>query len=323
MNRSRKWIGAIQSVAPLIVLAALFLGFSLADSHFATRENLQAIIEGGAVSLVLAAGATFVILLGSLDLSIEGVMGASAMTVVLLVKNSVNANDFGWAGVLMALLIGVIFGCINGLLNVYVKLPSIIVTIGTWFVGLGYAYIVFPSHQPGLLYQPLIDIVLTRKLGLSLLVYVAGGILLVAHIICRYTELGRMIYAIGGDETTAIASGVPVGRYRIGAFAISGGLFALGGVMAAAQLENGTPTAGHDMLFSTLGAAVVGGTQLSGGRGGPLHSAAGVFILAVLANGMVQLGAGPYTRNIIIGAMIVTAVASSNWHLRRKLRVVK
>jgi ribose transport system permease protein len=313
----------VQQIAPLAVIAFLATAFSFAGSHFATWENLQAILEAAAIPLILAVGETFVILLGSIDLSIEGVMGASCMTFVLLVKNNVNSHDLGLWGVALALLVGVGIGLANGFLNAYLRLPSLITTIGTWSAALGMAYIIFPSHQPGLLDERLLDFALDRRLALTPVFYLAAGVTIIAYLVCRYTEFGRMIYAIGGDEVTAIAAGVPVKRFRVAAFAVAGTLFALAGVLVGTQLENGNPNIGHDLLFPTIGAAVIGGTQLSGGRGGPLYSAAGVFILVILDNGMIQVGAGPYTRNILIGAAIVAAVATANWHKRRKLRVIK
>ena len=284
---------------------------------------MQSILETAAIPVILVVGETFVLTMGSVDLSVEGVMGASCMTLALLVHNDVNNNDFGIFGVLAALLVGVVIGAANGILNAYLRLPSLMVTIGTWFVGLGFAYILFPAHQPGLLYQPLINLVVMKIFGLSPLVYLAAAIVFAAYLVFWGADLGRMLIAIGADEGATIAAGVPVRRYRIAAFVIAGLLSALAGICVAAQLENGYPNAGRDMLFPTIGAAVIGGTLLSGGRGGPAHSAVGVLILVVLGNGMIQLGVGPYTRQIIIGAAIVVAVAASNWHLRGKLRIVK
>jgi ribose transport system permease protein len=261
--------------------------------------------------------------MGSIDLSVEGVMGAACMTVTLLVHNNVNTNDYGVLGIAVAIFVGSLIGLCNGLLNVYVRLPSLIATIGTWFAGLGYAYIIFPAHQPGLLYRPLTDLVVHKIFGLSVIVYISLAILAAAHLVFRYSVLGRAIYAIGGDEEIATLNAIPIGRVRIAAFTIAGTLFAVAGVLVAAQLENGYPNAGRDLLFPTIGAAVIGGTLLSGGRGGPLHSAVGVLTLGVLTNGMIQLGVGSYTRNIVIGAAIILAVAIGNWHLRHRLRVVK
>ena len=132
-----------------------------------------------------------------------------------------------------------------------------------------------------------------------------------------------MIYAIGGDEAIIVASGLPVKRYKFIAFVISGAIAAFGGVLLSAQLGNGNADIGAGQLFPAISAAVVGGTLLSGGRGGALQSALGALMLEVLSNGLIQIGAGPYSRNIISGAVILIAVGISSYHMRRKLRIVK
>jgi ribose transport system permease protein len=159
--------------------------------------------------------------------------------------------------------------------------------------------------------------------GLSLIVYVALIVIGLAYAVLKYTRLGRMIYAIGGDEGIIVASGLPVKRYKFAAFVISGAIAAVGGILLSAQLGNGNADIGAGQLFPAISAAVVGGTVLSGGRGGALQSALGALILEALSNGLIQMGAGPYSRNIISGAVILVAVSLTSYHLRRKLRVVK
>jgi ribose transport system permease protein len=313
----------MRKLGPTAALLALLIVFGIFEPRILSLANLEVIFEAAAVPAILVAGATFIIVLGSIDLSVEGIMGLACVAVSMLVLNNVTSNDYGVFGIIVAILIGAAFGLMNGCLNVYLRLPSLMATIGTWFVGLGCAYILFPATQPAIRYQPLSDLVTTRIFGLSLLVYLAGLVILLAHLVFRYTVLGRMIYAIGGDENIAISAGIPVKRYRILAFIIAGALSALAGICVAARIGSGYPNAGREMLFSTIGAAVIGGTLLSGGKGGPIHSLVGVFILVVLANAMLQLGFGPYTRQIIVGATIVIALAVSNWQLRSKLRTIK
>jgi ribose transport system permease protein len=318
-----KAVPVLKKGGAVIALLVIVLFFSVADSHFATKENIQAILEAAALPLVLAIGATFVILMGSIDLSLEGIMGLSCVVTAITVANTENANSFGIGGIVLALCSGLLFGALNGLLNIWIRLPSIMATIGTWFLGLGCAYLLFPDHQPNVTYVGLTNLVSHRVGGLNLLVWLAFGLLVCAQIIFRFTPLGRRIYAIGGDERTARAAGLPVSTTRLIAFSIAGLFSAIGGVFITAQLQNGYPGAGRDMLFPTIGAAVIGGTLLSGGRGGPFHSAIGVLILTVLQNGMIQLGLEVYSRTIVVGLAIIFAVVVSNWHLRQKLRVIK
>ena len=316
----RRWFQNIGPVAAIVVLAVIFQAWS---GSFLTSGNLASIVEAAAIPAILATGLTFVIILGSIDLSLEGTMATSSMTVSLLVANAVNANDLGVLGILAALAVGLLFGLINGVLNALLKMPSLIVTLGTWFVGLGVAAVLFPARVPQVREALVLDLARIHVFSLSLTVYVAAAIVAASYAVLHYTTFGRMSYAVGGDEGILVASGLPVRRYKIAAFAISGTVAALAGLLLSAQLSNGNANIGDGLLFPAISAAVLGGTTLMGGRGGAIQSAMGALLLEELNNGLIQIGAGPYTRNIISGAVIVTAVAITGWRLRTKLRVVK
>ena len=316
----RRWLRTAGPLAALLVLAVLFQAWS---GSFLTPGNLASIVEAAAVPAILATGLTFVILLGSIDLSVEGVMATASMTVSLLAANAVNANDFGLAGLAAALAVGLAFGLCNGLLNAVLKMPSLIVTLGTWFIGLGVAAVLFPARVPQIREPLVLDLARIHLLGLSLTVYAALATVALAQGVLHFTTFGRMCYAIGGDEAVLVASGLSVRRFRVGAFALSGTLAAFAGLLLSAQLGNGDANIGDGLLFPAISAAVLGGTTLMGGRGGAAQSALGALLLEALNNGLIQVGAGPYTRNIISGAVIVTAVALTGWRLRARLRVVK
>lgn len=313
----------LQNIGPVAALVVLAVAFQVLSGSFLTPGNLASIVEAAAIPAILAVGLTFVIILGSIDLSLEGVMATSSMTVSLLVANAVNPNDFGALGIAAALAVGLLFGVFNGVLNAALKMPSLIVTLGTWFVGLGVAAVLFPARVPQIREPLVLDLARIHVLGLSLTVFIALGVVAAASAILHYTAFGRMTYAIGGDEGILVASGLPVRRYKIAAFAISGTVAAFAGLLLSGQLGNGDANIGDGLLFPAISAAVLGGTTLMGGRGGAVQSAMGALLLEELNNGLIQIGAGPYTRNIISGAVIVTAVAVTGWRLRAKLRVVK
>jgi len=248
---------------------------------------------------------------------------ASSMLVSLLIANSVTPYSFGWLAVAAALGLGAAFGLANGLLYTVLRLPSMIVTLATWFIGLGVATLMFPGRQPEILDSRLTLLVLDKSWGVSALVFIAIAIAILGYLLQNYSQFGRLSYAIGIDEKTTVQAGLPVRFHKIVAFTLMGLLSGLGGVMISAQLGVGNPAAGQDFLFPAVSAAVIGGTLLSGGRGGVVQSVLGVFILEVLRDGMVQLGVNPYLRHVVEGAIIIGALAIGNWRLRTKLRVVK
>lgn len=308
---------------PAAALAVLAAAFSVASPHFASLANLQAILEASAVPLILAVGMTFVILQGSIDLSVEGVTAMTGIGLSLLVANSSTMLALGWWGVAAALAGGLAFGLVNGVLHHALRMPSLIVTLATWFVGLGIAALLFPARQPQILDASLLALSTTKVAGLSPIVYGAAAVVVLGVVAQRMTRFGRLSYAIGEDESLVRLAGLPIGRVKIAAYAISGLAAALAGVFLTSQIGVGNPTAGQNFLFPAISAAVIGGTLLSGARGGVLHSAVGVLILQVLENGMVLVGASPLIQQIIEGAAIMLAVAIGGYPLIRKLRVVK
>ncbi|NNU49028.1 ABC transporter permease [Rhizobium sp. WYCCWR 11279] len=312
-----------QIAAPIAALIVLSVGFQLISGSFFTIDNLKSVVEAAAVPAILAAAISFVVIMGSIDLSLEGIMAATSMIVALLVANGVNGNDYGVMGLLIALAAGLGFGLFNAVLNAVLKMPSLIVTLGTWFIGLGIAALLFPARVPQINDPFILDLARFRILDISLVVYIALAVIAVSELILNFTTFGRMIYAIGGDEGLLLASGLRVRRFKVIAFAICGLLAGMCGVLLSAQLSTGNANIGSGLLFPAISAAVLGGTVLTGGRGGAVQSALGAVILEVLNNGLIQIGAGPYTRNIISGAVIVVAVAAGGWHRRRKMRVVK
>jgi ribose transport system permease protein len=160
-----------------------------------------------------------------------------------------------------------------------------------------------------------------RFLGFPWGVWLALFCFFIALIIQNYTRLGRYIYALGGGEELAALSGIPVSRVRILTFTLAGVFYAVGGILAAAQLGLGNAQIGTGRLFTTITAVIVGGTALTGGQGGVHQTLVGVLIVVVLNNGMVLMGVPPSVQIGVQGLMIIAAVALS---IDRKLiRIVK
>lgn len=308
---------------PVIVLLALLAMFSVAGSNFATLENIASIIETSAIPVIAVVGLTFVMLQGSIDLSMEGIASLTCISTGLLVANSVTHDHSIWLALVVGMGAGLGFGLLNGLLYTRLKIPSFITTLGTWFVAGGLATFVFPSRQPLITDRAFLSVALDKHLGVSGIVYVAAIATALAYVIQTRTRLGRLSTGIGGDETLCRLAGIRVDTVKVTVFALSGLLSALCGVLLAAQLGVGNASGGEGLLFPTVSAAVIGGTYLSGGRGGVLHSVTGVLILAVLRNGLLQVGLDPLLLQTVEGGAIVVAVVVGSLHLRTKLRVVK
>jgi len=308
---SRKSLERIKSLAPLIALIALSLLIGSRNPRFFDFFNFVRIANSAAIPLVLAMGATFVIILGSVDLSVEGVLALGAVVVAILVHNDMNQNAFGWFAPLFSIAAGASIGFLNGVIHVKARIPSFMVTLGSWFVGIGLSTLILGGTNARVLDPQIRGLALTRFLDFPLAVWVAVAILVLAWLIERFTVFGRHVFAIGGGEDLAALSGIHIERVKILVFTLAGAFYGIGGVLAAAQLGQGNATIGDGRLFSTITAVVVGGTSLSGGSGGVLNTLVGVLIIAVLGNGMVLLGISPDLQQAVQGVIIIIAVAVS------------
>jgi ribose transport system permease protein len=307
--------------APLAVLLALCILVSLFNANFLSIGNFVRLLNTAAIPVVLCMGMTFIILMGSIDLSLEGIVALTAVTASLLVTNDITDYSIGLAAVPVAILIGGAMGLLNGVIHVKLKTPSFMTTLGTGFAGLGLATAILGGLTVRISDPTFRYLSLGRVLGVPMAVWIAFAAFLVAWTIQQRTRTGRWIYAIGTDEVTARHAGIPVERTRIVVFAIAGLFFGLGGVLAAAQFGQGHALISQGRLFTTITAVVVGGTALSGGVGSVVNSIIGVFVVVVLANGMVLMGIEPYVQQGVQGLLIIAAVSLALD--RSRLAVVK
>ena len=314
---------SLRDAGPPVALVVIVIVFSLLSAQFRTLGNFQNILDAASVLAVVTCGATFVLLMGSIDLSAAGVMATSAITVALLVENNRNGNDLGFLGIAIAVALGAALGCLSGVLLMLLKVPSFMTTLGVSAIGIGIATLLFAGVQPNITDAALESWATDRLLGFTYLTWIAAACVLVGWLIQRYTRLGRYAYAIGGAEEVLGLSGVRVAPYKVAVFTLAGAFYGLGAVMVTSQLGAGLVQAGADFTFSSITAAVVGGTLLTGGRGGVLHSTVGVLLIVVLTNGLVQVGVSPYWQGGVQGLIVVIAVAAAAVPLRHRNQVVK
>lgn len=298
---------------PVAVVAALVVFFSLATDSFATLRNFTAVSGQAGTLLMVCLGATFVVLMGSIDLSIGAIVllvGAASVLVL-------NATGMGLAILVFAALLGALLGAVNGVIYVKGRIPSFVVTLGTLSVFTGIALQLLDGRA--VQYNDLsietiaIGQLVPRLPNIALWALVAWGIVV---LIADRTRFGRYMYLIGGGEAVARTSGVPVSRYKVYAFALSGLLAGLGAILAVARLGAVGPSLGSDLLLNSLAAIVVGGTSLAGGTGGPHRTLIGVLIIAILDNGLNLMGVSQYTQMVVKGVVVVTAVLVSQERIR-------
>lgn len=290
---------------PIAVVLVLVAFFSIASEAFLTLRNLSAISGQASTLLIACLGATFVVLMGSIDLSV----GAAVLLVGAVTVKLLNVFDLGVAAVLPACLFGALLGLANGLVFAYGVVPSFVVTLGSLSVFTGSAWLILQGRALRF------DSFAFEELAIGQLIPSVPNIALFALFawacmvfICFRTRFGRYMYIIGGGEAVARIAGIPVRRYKIYAFVLSGVAAGLAGALAVARLGAAGPTLGSELLLNTLAAIVVGGTSLSGGIGGVHRTLIGVLIITLLDNGLNLMGVNQYAQMIIKGVVVVLAV---------------
>ena len=301
----------IMRSAPIMVLVLLVIVVSFAcGTSFIGPGNLLNILNQMALPLVVALGLTFVIMIGSIDLSIDGLVGMSGSLFACLVLNSEFAGrDMGFFGAVIAVALGAVVGLLIGLCHVYLKIPSFMASFAFQYICKGIGMLSYQGHPPTILDATIKALPTTYFLKIPFITWVAIILFLVCFFIQEYTAFGRHIYAVGTNESIPRAVGVSVEKVKIGVFALAGTLSAVAGVIGAIRLGQGQISIGNGKMFPAQAAVVIGGTSLAGGKGGVTNTIVGVLIMTVLENGLIQLGANPNLRSAIQGIIILVAVA--------------
>lgn len=297
-------------------IVILLIGFSLAQPSFLGTANLKTLLSDSAPLIIMAAGMTSVLLLGSIDLSMGSVCSV-ANVLTVLVLNSLGVQwESPLLGALAALLVAALFGAFSGFLlgfvHVKLKVPSFIASLGFMSLWQSVAYLITPA--PVSVAKVMWGGVNWFKIsfgvvGLPLILALCWVI--VIYLFQSRTTLGKGIYAIGGNERSSRIAGIPVDRTKIIVFAVNGVCAALGGFFLAAKLRSSAPTVGDPFTLLIVASVALGGTSLSGGRGGVLGTVLGVFTVSIIQNGMNFIGVDAYWQNIVFGIFVLAAVAIS------------
>lgn len=287
----------------LIALLALVVVASLLSDRFLTAPNLLNVLRQVSIVGILALGMTFVILTAGIDLSVGSILGLS----VVIFAGFVDSSSVPQA---IALGIGaaVLVGVFNGLGVAYAGIPPFIMTLGTLSFVRGLCFIYTGGTPVPIMDEAFFYIGNGSLLGIpipSILLIVS---LLLCAVVLNLTPFGRSIYALGSNEDAARLSGVPVNRYKVAVYGISGLFAGLAGLVYSSQLSIGTPIAGQGYELDAIAAVVVGGTSLFGGKGSIFGTFVGTLIIGILANILNLKGIDPFVQQLFKGSLIIIAV---------------
>lgn len=301
----------------LIVLFGLGLAMSLLSPYFLSVSNFLNILLATSTIGVLAIGATFVIGSGGLDLSLGSVMGLAGVVGAWL---GVQAGMPTIVCVLGCLGVGMAAGWVNGQLVTRAMVPAFIVTLGMLGMARGLALVISGGRVIYGLPDSLVYLGQGRPFGIPMPVIIFLATALVAHYLLAYTRFGRHTLAIGDNANAARAAGIQLEAHRLRLYMLAGCMSGLAGMLFMARVNSGDPTAGMNYELTAITAAIIGGTNLFGGRGSIFGTMIGALIMGVLQNGLNLLAVQSYYQQMAIGAVLVIAVFIDQYQAAREAR---
>jgi ribose transport system permease protein len=296
----------------LFVLVGLVILFGIASPHFLTTDNLLNVMQQSAINAILGIGLTFVIISAGIDLSVGSILALCGLVVADLLV----AGHSTLVAVGAGLLVGLACGAATGLITTLGRIPPFITTLGMMLIARSAAKIYSGSKPISGLPESF------RSLsgdvaGVPVLVLIVATLYVLAHLVLTRTKLGRYAYAIGGNEQAAWLSGVPVGRYKVAIYALSGLMAGVAAVLMTSRLNAASPLSGEMYELYAIAAAVIGGVSLMGGEGRVLGTLLGALIMGTLRNGLNALNVPSALEGMVVGGVLIVAVVLDRARHRR------
>lgn len=289
----------------LLGLVILIIVFAVQSNVFLSSGNIKNILIQSAVNAVIAAGMTFVIICGEIDLSVGASLALSSVIGARVMINTGNVP----LGILAALGTGILFGACNGIIVAWLGFPAFIVTLSTMWLYRGSAYVFTEGQAIVNLPMGLMGLALNSFLGIPLIIWLMAVVYVICHFVLSKLTIGRKVFAVGDNKEAARLSGINVKWIKLFVFCVSGFLAALSGIILMARLNSGQPIAGSSFEMYAIAAAVIGGSSLTkGGVGGILGTLIGAVFIATLQNGLVILNVSSFWQQVMMGIVVLLAV---------------
>jgi ribose/xylose/arabinose/galactoside ABC-type transport system permease subunit len=316
----RSLIRSLGPFAPVIFLAALMITFAILEPRFLSSINLFNVMRQISITGLVAIGMTFVILTAGIDLSVGSLLALAGLAAAIVAKGGIEsrfsvgaateAAGYGWfLAMLVAMAVGLVGGWLQGTAITRLKVPPFVVTLGGLSVFRGAALLI-AGGGPISGFEP--DYVWWGQgrigpIPVPVIIFLLFAAL--AHVVLSYTRFGRNVYAVGGNVEAARLAGLPVRRVLVSVYVIVGFFAGLAGFVLSARLNSSEAVAGIGYELTVIAAVVIGGTSLFGGTGSVVGTVIGSILIGVLINGLVLMNVSSYVQQIIIGVIIVLAVA--------------
>ena len=298
------FVDFLRTYAVLILIVLLMIILSLSSEAFLTPRNLLNILNQNAPLAIIASALTLVIIVGGFDLSTAAIFAVASVTAAWI---AINYNPY--IGLLVAPLIGMVLGYLNGIIITSLKVHSFLSTIATSLVFRGMAILITGGFLIPVRMKEFTWLGREKIFDIHVAVYILLVFAIISTFILNRTTIGRYIFAIGGNEDASILSGIKVNLVKIFAFSFCGFASGIAAAVQVSRISLGTSQAGLGMELQAIAAVILGGTSIYGGSGAVWRSIAGVMLLALINNGFNILNADPFYKDLTTGLVIIAAVA--------------
>ena len=313
----QSWMNRVGPILGLVLVIAIFSVLMKSPERFLSPNNLRIVLSQTVIVAIGAIGMTLIIISGGIDLSVGSTIALTGVITAL----GINAGFSPTLALAAGILVGGFVGVVNGLVITRLRVVPFIATLGMLGVGRGTAKWVAGQQTVNIPETWLNELLVMFPNPPWLLVapgvWVTVVLAICAAIVLRNTVFGRRVFALGSNEAAARACGIATDRLKVWIYGLAGLLFGLAGVMQMSRLRQGDPTVAAGSELDIIAAVVIGGGSLSGGEGSIVGSMIGALIMAFLRNGCQQIGWPNYIQEIIIGGIIVVAVALDRWRTAR------
>ena len=322
MEKKRKnpivrWITAKKEVGIFLALMLIWIASGISNPNFFSVYNITNIVFQASFTYIVALAMTFVLILAGLDLSVGSVMGLSGVVTGFSLLAGVPVP----ISILFGLLTGAVVGLFNGFLIAVAKIPGFIVTLSSQYIARGMCEFLTRGNPV----YPLPDTftwlgqgkVRIGSVGIAWTVIIAVILAIIAHIVLTQTTFGRSVFAIGGNAETSRLSGLNVVRSTMIVYLLSSCCAALSGILTAARLGSALSNAGMGYEMNAIASVIIGGTSMFGGAGSILGTTIGALLMTTVTNAMAMLDISVYLQKVVIGGIILGAVALDQFSRKR------
>ncbi|WP_326673718.1 ABC transporter permease [Streptomyces sp. NBC_01257] len=297
-----------QNISLIGALAVVLALFGVLNENYLSLSNMQVIAEAATITGLLAIVQTVVIICGGLDISVGSQVGVASVVSAMTFTATGSGAFLGMAA---AVGVGMLIGALNGLVIVYGRVNPTIATLAGLAAYKGLAQLLSDGRAQGYVLNNDVFIFLGRgkMAGLPVMVWILIVVAVTVHLLLKYTDIGRNLYAVGGNDTAARLAGISINKYLICVYALIGVVAAVAGILLTARTGSGQPVSGSEGLeLKAITAAALGGAALKGGKGGIGGTLLAVALLGALENGLTVQGINTFWQNVAQGALLVIAV---------------